>query len=200
MPTLVTLAEMKTYLGDAPASADDTLLAQLLDDVEALFASATLRAPGFYTAASDLIEVLNGTGSSRLYLTYPLAEDGLISVKLGYNSASPTETLNVANGVTLAWGEGSRVISRVDGGKFGCVGQSRYVTVEYEHLGNAPADAKLAIKEVVASVYRNRGSEGMRSETVGSFYSYTRDDAQSAAATNATWQQAVAANTPVVIA
>lgn len=200
MADLVTLAEMKTYLGDAPALADDALLEQLLDDVEALFESATLRAPGFYTAASDLIEVLDGTGSARLYLTYPLAEDGLTSVKLGHNSASPIETLSVVNGATLVWGEGSRCISRVDGGKFGCAGQPRYVTVEYEHLGNAPEDAKLAIKEVVASVYRNRGSEGMRSETVGSFYSYTRDDAQSVAATNATWQQAVAANTPVVMA
>lgn len=200
MSSIVTLPEMKTYLGDAPASADDALLQQLLDDVEALFESATLRPIGWYAAESDRVEVLDGTGTSRLYLAYPIAEDGLTSVKLGYNSAAPNETLAVANKNILVWGEGSRLITRVDGGTFGRLGQPRYVTVEYERQGNAPDDAKLAIKEVVASVYRNRGSEGMQSETVGSFYSYTRADVETATGQNSHWQTAVEANMPVVIA
>jgi hypothetical protein len=54
--------------------------------------------------------------------------------------------------------------------------------------------------EVAASIYRSRGSEGMKSETVGAFYSYTRDDVQGAAATNVNWQQAIALARPPVIA
>jgi hypothetical protein len=200
MPTIVTLTELKTFLGDAPASAADTMLTALLDNLEALFTSATLREPDSYIDAGEATEVRDGTGTRRLYLTYPLADDGLISVKLGYDSASPDETLNVADRRVIVYGQGSRCISRVDGGRFGCAGQPRYVEVVYEHLGNIAADAKLAIMEVAASVYRTRGSEGMKSETVGSFYSFTRDDAQAAAATNINWQLAVVANTPAVIA
>lgn len=204
MPDLVTLDELKTYLtveGEPPADTEDAKLTALLDDIEALFESATLRAPGFYTAAATgRTEVHDGTGSSRLYLDYPLAEDGLTTVTLGYNPASPDATLNVSDKSTLVYGAGSRCIARVDGGKFGRVNQPRYVEVVYDHLGDLPENAKLAIMEVVAAVYRNLGSEGMKSETVGAFYSYTRDDAQAAAGANTHWQDAVAANTPVVIA
>jgi hypothetical protein len=200
MPDIVTVDELKAYLGDAPASpGDDDLLESLLDDAEALFESATLRPQGFYTAAdTDRTEVLDGTGTRSLFLTYPIA--ALTSVKLGYDSTSPDETLDLTNKRVVVYGVGSRVITRTDCGRFGWVGQPRYVEVVYDHQGNLPADAKLPIMEVVASIYRNRGSEGMRSETVGSFYSYTRDDVQAVAATNENWKLAVAANTPVVIA
>lgn len=199
MADLVTVAELKTYLGDAPASSDDALLAALLDNVEALFESATLRAPGSYTAAdSDRTEVLDGTGSSRIYLAYPI--DVITSIKLGYNSAAPTETIDPTNKLVVVWGNGSRVITRTDGGRFGKLRQPRYIEVVYDHLGDLPADAKLAILDVAAAAYRQRGSEGMKSETLGSFYSYTREDTQSIAATNVNWQIAVANNTPVVLA
>lgn len=198
MADLVSLAELKTYLGDAPASSDDALLTALLNDVEALFESATLRPPGFYKAGDDITEVKDGTGTARIYLDYPIAEDGLTSIKLGYNSASPDETLNVGSRAVVVYGEGSRVISRVDGGKFGRLGQSRYVEVTYEHADNLPADAKLAIKSVCAAAYRRRGSEEARSETAGSFYSRTMLD--DVASGDPFWKVAVAANTPVVIA
>jgi hypothetical protein len=123
-------------------------------------------------------------GRKRLYLTYPI--DVLTSIKLGY---ATSETLDVTSKSAVVYGVGSRVITRTDGGKFGCVGQPRYVAVVYDHLGNLPADAQLAIKSVVSSVYRNRGSEGMKSETVGSFYSYTRDDLATATATDPFWQR-----------
>jgi hypothetical protein len=196
MADIVTLAELKTYLGDAPASADDTLLNALLDTVEALYERATLREPGYYTGEDyNRTEVHDGTGSSRLYLDYPI--DRLRSITLGYDT---TETLDLTSRAVVVYQAGGRRVTRTDGGWFGAVGQSGYVTVVYDHLGNLPEDAKLPIMEVVASMYRNRGSEGMKSETVGSFYSYTRDDAQAAAATNPLWQQSVEANRPVVIA
>jgi hypothetical protein len=196
MPDIVTLPELKTYLGDAPASSDDTLLTALLDNVEALFESATLRPPGYYSAAdTGVTEYLDGTGSSRLWVTYPIA--ALTSVTLGYDS---TEVLDLTSRAYVAYAVGSRWIKRTDDGWFGEVGQSAYVEVVYDHLGNIPEDAKLPIMEVVASMYRNRGSEGMKSETVGSFYSYTRDDAQTVAQTNPNWQLAVQNNTPAVLA
>jgi hypothetical protein len=199
MADLVTLSDLKTYLGDAPASSDDALLTLILNDVEALYEAATLRPPGFYTAgASGRTEVLDGTGSPRLYLAFPIS--AVTSIKLGYDPASPSETLAVASKSVVVYGVGSRIITRTDGGVFGTVRQARYVQVVYDHLGNLPEDAKLPIMEVAASAYRNRGSEGMKSETFGTFYSYTRDDAQAAAANNALWQISVINNSPVVMA
>jgi hypothetical protein len=197
MADLVTLAELKTYLGDAPASADDALLNALLDDVEALFESATLRAPGCYTAAAvGRTEVRDGTGSSRLYLTYPIA--AITSIKLGYDPAAPTETLSPTNKNVVVYGVGSRIITRTDGGRFGTVRQPRYVQVVYDHQGDLPANARLAIKSVCATAYRRRGSEDVKSETTGSFYSHTM--IEDIAASDPFWTTAVEANMPVVIA
>lgn len=200
MPDLVTLAEMKTYLGDAPADSDDALLATLLDDVEALFESETLRPHGWYTASvTARTDVLDGTGSSRLYLPYPIA--ALTSVKLGYDAAAPDETLAIANKAVVVYGVGSRVITRTDGGKFGTVRQPRYVQVVYDHQGDLPEDAKLAIKRACALIYRQRGSEDVAEESVGSFYSrvmakFGRDFVGD----DPIWRMAVVAHTPVVIA
>lgn len=199
MPDIVTVAELKEYLGDAPASSDDALLEALLDNVEALYERACLRDVGFFRASdTDLTEVLDGTGSRNLWLSYPIA--AITSITLGYDSAAADETLTVASKAVVSYGVGSRLVTRTDGGWFGLVGQRRYVEVVYDHQGNLPADAKLPIMQVASSLYRNRGSEGMKSETVGSFYSYTRDDAESIAANNLLWQLSVEANTPAVIA
>lgn len=199
MSAIVTVDELKDYLGDAPASSDDDVLQMIVDDVEAMFTRDALREPGWFTDAADgRTEVLDGTGTRRLYLDYPIAD--VTSIKLGYDSGAPTETLDPSTKSVVVWGVGSRVLTRTDGGRFGCVGQPRYVEVVYDHQGNLPDDAKLPIMEVAASLYRNRGNEGMRSETVGAFYSYTRDDAQAVADANQNWQRAVEAHRPAVLA
>jgi hypothetical protein len=200
MSDIVSLEELKAYLGDAPASpGDDDLLDALLDNVEAMYERDTLHEIGYYTdAATDRTEVLDGTGTTRIYLDYPIT--ALTSITLGYDSAAPDATLDVTSKRVVVFGVGSRSVTRTDGGRFGCFRQARYVEVVYDHQGNLPEDAKLPIMEVVASLYRARGSEGMKSETVGSFYSYTRDDVQAAAATNVNWQQSVALNRAVVVA
>jgi hypothetical protein len=92
----------------------------------------------------------------------------------------------------LVYGEGSRRISRVDGGVFGRSGQRRYITVEYDHQADLPSDATLAIKSVCAMAYRRRGSEAEKSETLGSFYSHTM--VNDAAVDDPYWRSAVAAN------
>jgi len=196
MADLVTLSEFRNYLGDAPA-ADDALLTQLLEDVEALFEAVTLRGTGAYVAAATArTEVLDGTGSARLYLAYPIAV--LTSIKLGYDPAVPDETLDVANKLVVVYGVGSRIITRTDGGLFGMVRQARFVQVVYDHQGDLPANAQLAIKSVAAGAYRRRGSEDAKSESVGGFYSRTM--LESIADSDPFWQAAVSANTPVVLA
>lgn len=196
MADLVTLSELKSFLGDAPAT-DDALLQQLLDDVEALFEAVTLRPAGSYTpAALARTEVLDGTGSVRLYLAHPIA--ALTSITLGYDPAAPDETLAVANKLVVVYGVGSRVITRTDGGRFGTVRQPRYVQVVYDHQDDLPANAQLAIKSVCAAAYRRRGSEESQSESVGGFYDRTM--LENVTASDPFWSDAVAANTPVVLA
>jgi hypothetical protein len=196
---IVTLSELQDYLGGTFTSEDDELLSALLDNVEAMYERDTLHPAGFYQAAdTGVTVVLNGTGSSYLYLPYAI--DDITSISLGYDSGSPLESLDVASPSVVSYGVGERVVVRTDGGWFGSISQRRYVHVVYDHLGNVPEDAKLPIMEVVASLYRNSGSEGMKSETLGGFYSYTVDEAQAQAATNVNWQQSVALNRPVVLA
>lgn len=192
MGVLVSLAALKTYLGDAPTSGDDDeLLDQLINNVEALFASETGRALGSYKAAGlACVEVHDGTGSPDLYLDYPITV--LTSVKLGYDAAVPDETLTIADKSVLVYAAGSRRLTRTDGGTFGRAGQARVVQVVYDFGADLPDDASLAIKGVVAMAYRRRGSEAEKSETLGSFYSHTLVD--DIATTDPFWKAAVAAN------
>lgn len=191
MPDLVTLTELKTYLGDAPASADDALLTELLDNVEALFETATGRAVGSLQAAGTArTEVHDGTGSCDLYLDYPVAT--LTSIKLGNDPAVPDETLTIADKNVIVYSATSRRVTRTDGGTFGRAGQPRYIQVVYDFGAELPAGAKLAIKSVAALAYRRRGSEEVKSETVGAFYSRTMID--EIATAEPFWRAAVQAN------
>lgn len=191
MPVLVPLAELKTYLGDAPAASDDALLTQLIDDVEALFASETGRTiASFIAAGSARTEVKDGTGSYDLFLDYPIA--ALTSVKLGYDASSPDETLAIADKNVLLYAVGSRQLTRSDGGRFGRAGQRRYVQVVYDNAADLATDSHLAIKSVASMAYRRRGSEDVKSETAGNFYSHTM--VADIAASDPFWKTAVTAN------
>lgn len=197
MAFLVTLPELKDYLGDAPASAADAVLTELLSNVQSIFESETGRSPGSYIAAGTArTEVKDGTGSCNLYLDYPVT--ALTSVKLGYNPSVPDETLDVSSKLVIVWSSDSRRISRTDGGRFGKPGQARYVQVVYDYGADLPESAKLAIKSVCATAYRRRGSEEVKSETVGNFYSRTMIDEISSV--DPFWQTAVQNNLRVAIA
>jgi hypothetical protein len=161
-----------------------------------LYEAATLRPPGYYTSGdTDRTEYKDGTGSRFLYLDYPIEE--LTSITLGYSS---TELLDHTTRANVVYQVGSRKVTRTDGGWFGSVDQAAYIVIVYDHLGNLPEDARLPIMEVVASMYRSRSLEGMKSETLGSFYSYTLGDVKTAADTNDNWRISVENNRPVVIA
>jgi hypothetical protein len=107
---LVTLAELKDYLGDAPASSADSLLTELISNVQSVFEAETGHSPGsFIAAGTGRTEVKDGTGSANLYLDYPVA--ALTSVKLGYDPASPDETLDVTSKLVIVFSSDSRRIS-----------------------------------------------------------------------------------------
>ena len=197
MASLVTLGELKDYLGDAPASSDDSLLTELLANTQSLFEVATGHSAGSFVAAgTGRTETRDGTGSSDLYLNYPVTS--LTSVKLGFDPSNPDETLDVTNKLVINWASGERRISRVDGGRFGWAGMSRYVQVVYDYGSDLPDAAKLGIKSVAATAYRRRGSEDVKQEMVGNFYSRTLVD--QITQTDPFWQMAVAACQRVVVA
>jgi hypothetical protein len=194
---LITLPELKDYIGDAPASSDDSLLTELINNVSALFESETGHSPGSYQAAGTArTELHTGTGSSDLWLDYTVS--ALTSVKIGFDPAIPDETLNVSDKQVINWATSSRRISRVDGGRFGIQGQSRVVQVVYDYGADLPDSAKLGIKSVCAVAYRRRGSEEVKSESVGAFYSRTL--VESVADADPFWQAAIAINRRLVIA
>lgn len=194
MPDLVSLSELKTFLGNTPA-ADDALLTDLLEHVEALFESETGRASVPFVAGTNRTEVRDGSGSAELYLDYPVST--VTSVKLGYDPADPVETLDVTDTEILTFAVGSRRLARTDGGRFGWAGQPRYVQVVYTHQNELPEDAQLAVKSVVAIAYRRRGAEETTREAVGG---YNRDMVQDVTASDPFWARAVAAHRRLVLA
>ena len=129
--------------------------------------------------------MLSGTGSSLLMLDYPIA--ALTSVVLGFSSASPVETLTVADPYSVVFAVGERSLERTDGGVFGEYGKPRCVHVTYNTQADLPTDVALAVKRVVAQIYRQRGSEDAKTESVGGYSRVLAD----LAATDPIWLQAV---------
>jgi len=182
---LLDVADLIDLLGEE-SSADEALLDQLIGDVEAVFLGECNRADlAFSEAAPGREEELDGTGTATLWLDYPIAD--LTSVVLGYNVDQPDCTLDPDDVTQLVWKVGSRRVSRVDGGVFGCLGLPLYVHVTYDTQEYLPADAAAAIKSVCAAWYRQRGSDGLRSERVGPYSS----DFRSLLDSDDLWQSAV---------
>lgn len=197
MPDIVSLPEFKAHLGIVGVSEDDTVLTQILDDVEAIYESETGRsAAQFQAAVVGRTEVFDGTGSNELFLDYPIA--ALTSVKLGYDPAVPDETLNVADKRVVTFGIGLRRLARTDSRTFGQFGQPRYVHVVYNAAADLPANAKLAIKSVAALAYRRRGSEEAKSETIGA--STSREMIEALATQDPFWCAAVIGNRRMALA
>jgi hypothetical protein len=194
LPDLVSLADVQTFLG---ISGDDALLTDLLEHLEALFESETGRTgKPFQAAASDRAEVHDGTGSADLFLEYPISN--IDSVKLGYDSSDPDETLDPTDVDELTYAAGHRKISRTDGGTFGLAGSPRFVHVQYDTQADLPEDAQLAIKRAVAQVYRQRGSEDSTFEMFGQGQYQRR--LSNIVADDPLWQRAVAAHRRMVLA
>ncbi len=163
---LVTVAEQQTFL-NVGSTIDTDLLTALIEEVQALFEAACNRAERPFAATATRTEVKAGTGSRSLFLDYPITS--ITSVKLGYDPATPDETLDATDRAVLVFGAGSEQLVRVDGGTFGELDQPRYVQVVYVTADHFPAAARMAVLRGVAVVYRQRGSEDARAERIGGY-------------------------------
>lgn len=166
MADLLSVADAKTYLG-ITVSTYDTLLTQLLDELESQFEMDCGRKKLPYAAAATRTEVFDGTGCAELYLRYPIAT--LTSIKLGLDVTDPDETLDVSDVEVVVFGVGERRLARTDGGTFGELGVPRYVTVVYGAGDDLPSGARLTLKRALALVYRQRGSEDAVRESLADY-------------------------------
>jgi|SRR5688572_29972147 len=165
MAVLVTLQELKDYLG-IEDSADDERLTLILNDTEAVFLRLCGRsAVPFSAALTARVEHQRGTGSHVLHLDYSIA--ALTSVVLGFDTSVPDETITVADKTVLIYEVGKPTLTRVDGGSWGRFGAPAYVHVTYNTQAELPADAALAVMLRAAATFRQRSFEGMESETIG---------------------------------
>ena len=156
---LVSLAEVKAWLGITDA-AQDTFLTELADRVEAILEQVKHRT--YLAAGVGVTVVLDGTGTPWLWLDRPVTT--LSSIKIGLDATNPDETLVPGPKTVVAQG---RRVYRQDGGIFprGIAN----VQVNYTVGDQLDKDAKQAVLEGVAMVYRMRGSEDAATESIGAF-------------------------------
>lgn len=166
MADLLSVADAKTFLGITVATYD-TLLSQLLDELEAQFEMDCGRKRIPFAAAATRTEVRDGIGSPELYLNYPVAT--LTSIKIGLDVTDPDETLDVDDVDVVVFGVGERRLVRTDGGVFGALGVPRCVQVVYGAGDDLPSGARLALKRGLALVFRQRGSEDAVRESLADY-------------------------------
>ena len=163
---LVDYDEQVSFL-DLPSGTDKELIEDLLVQTTALFEKECGRssAPfsGALTGRVEIQEALSGSGV--LTLDYPIAT--VTSIASGVDVATPDELLSAPFTGSVIYQVGSRDLIRVDGGVWRRF-SPRWVKVTYNTLADYPADAKLAVKRMVAQVYHGRGKEGFASVTRGS--------------------------------
>lgn len=185
MAELVTLGDVKAFIADVPA-ADDTMLQNLLDQLEDTLAQECGRAQRpFAPAQLARLEVHDGNGTGILWLDYPIT--ALTSLKIGPSVAAPDETLAVADPAVLSWNPGSARVCRVDGGVFPRLPLRVHVT--YDAGVDLPPLAALAVTRAAASIYRQRGAEDVKSEREGGYSA----DLAAVLDADPLWQRAVAA-------
>jgi SPP1 family predicted phage head-tail adaptor len=137
---LVSLAEVKSWLGNPPSS-DDSLLTDLADRVEVILEQTKRRT--FVTSANGVVVKVDGTGMPYVWLERPVGT--LTNVKIGLDAASPDETLLAGLKTVIAQG---RRVYRQDGGIFprGVAN----VQVTFDAAAQLDLDAKQAVLDGVA--------------------------------------------------
>jgi hypothetical protein len=182
---LVSDADIEAWLGIA-SGAGGALLTGLVTAAQRMLERHCDRARlPFVDAQTTRTEVRDGTGDAGIFLDYPIST--IASITLGRDTASPIETLAPASVDSVVFTVGDRLVRRVDGGIFGAMDAPNYVHVTYAAQADLPEDAAVAVKRAVASVWRQRGSEGSASELVSG---YTRQMAEFAA-TDSFWLGAI---------
>jgi hypothetical protein len=153
--SLAQLEEVRSYAG-VETDLDDGLLQALIDRVEAAFLRRVNRDERpFQPAQPARVEIHDGTGSSALYLDYPVAA---LTAAITFGYASPWDTsLAPTDPAVVSFVVGSRRVVRIDGGTFGELGRPNYVRVTYDAAADQPEDVKLAITRVTAALWRESG-------------------------------------------
>lgn len=153
---------------------DDSFIMQLEANAVAMVESAT----GYtYPAQGPVVEYVRGTGTDELFL-------GLTP------TADPTEVLerakvgDVGTAITSAQSDGwvrrgGRLVRKA--GAVWIRGAEYQVTYVGGFVPDTePGDVRQAVMQIVGVLFRGRGKDGLRSETVGgadSSYSYQKTDA-----------------------
>lgn len=204
-------ADQLTLLLGLPEGTDADLLDMLVTQAEAIFEAETNRRDTpFQAAQTDRAEVHDAVGNVRLWLDYPIAD--VTTIELGQDVNAPDETLDPATQVVFR--VGTRQLIRTDGGVWSAMtwallswarggpqvpsgdwpASPSFVQVTYNTQDDLPEDARTAVLQLAAQMYRGLGSEGLSSETLDNYSATFAGTAQTVPG----WSQAVARNRRLV--
>lgn len=166
MSDLATVAQVQAHL-NVPTSQDQQLLSDWIDRLDNLLAILTrqLYLKGT-TQAPVVLESQNGSGRTWVWVTRPIAT--LTTLLVGPDKNNPLETFTVTDVNSVAVDpRRTRRIVRTDGAIFPA-GVAN-IWVSYTPADNIPFGATAALIEGVSMIYRRRGSEDAKSESVNGF-------------------------------
>lgn len=155
---LADLDDLKDWLPrDEPG--DDAILQPLLDTVEELLESKTGK--NFTAAGAVTDEPRDGSGTNKLRLARPpVTVDA--AIKVGEVVASPDSTIPVADIIVVQ----EKFQLTYEGGRIFKKGE-RNIFVTYTAAEHLPSIAKRGILELAAFIYRRRGAEHLRGQSIG---------------------------------
>ncbi len=162
MADLISLDEIKSYMGGQQELAEHDDLLQLLAGVlEDALQSETGQT--FAAGGSVTDEPHDGSGTSYLYLNRPPVSLSA-AIKVGQDPTSPDATIDTSYIVVDPdqW----RLIYK-NNCRF--VRGTRNIFVSYTAAANLPDRAKMAIAEGVAYLFRRRGREHITADSLGEF-------------------------------
>ncbi len=153
---LVSVEELRSYVGATTGDLDQ--LQQILDGLEASLVRAVHRVKyPWARVQAGLVEVHAGTGSTKLWLGYPIA--AVTTVTLGRDPNNPDLTLDPADFDELVFGVGTNLLERSDGGTFGRKRSPRYVHITYDAQEDRPLEAQRALLTAAAGAWQRKGTE-----------------------------------------
>jgi hypothetical protein len=160
---LVSLNEVKEHLDlDLEDQVPDRRLSSIRDAVEALLAEQTGKV--FGPAEAAIVEDIDGTDTQSIWTTRPIGELTSIEINDGYAESDAYVTpLDVTQDCRV---DNQRRI-RTRSWRFPC--GVKNIRVTYDSDAYQPAIAKEAVLELIAIIWRRRGSEEARSEQLGTF-------------------------------
>lgn len=160
MSVLVSLGELKSYLR-YDATDQDTELQAILDAVEALLSDLTDQTFGPGGPVAD--ENHSGDATNVLVLRRPASSVTSVKVSAARTPSTPDETID-ASQLAIDPVMTQRLI-RYQGGVFPRGVLNLFVT--YQAADNLPEIGKQAVKQAAAFIHRRRGSEHVRSQSLG---------------------------------